>query len=44
MVTMVEECTTKEQCSVVHFLWAKGLDAKDINTEMFCLQWELFVM
>jgi hypothetical protein len=30
-VTMLEDCTTKEQCSLVRFLWAKGLDAKDIN-------------
>jgi hypothetical protein len=25
MVTMLEECNTQEQLSVVHFLWAKGL-------------------
>jgi hypothetical protein len=30
-----EECTTEEQHYVVRFLWAKGLDAKDINKEMF---------
>jgi hypothetical protein len=29
------ECNTKEQCFVVHFLWAKGLNAKDIHKEMF---------
>jgi hypothetical protein len=26
---------TEEQCSVVRFLWAKGLNAKDIHEEMF---------
>jgi hypothetical protein len=31
----VLECTTKEQHSVVLFLWAKGLRAKDIHKEMF---------
>jgi transposase-like protein len=35
MVTMPEEYTTENQRSVVHFLWAKGLNAKDINKEMF---------
>jgi hypothetical protein len=35
MATMLEECTTEEQRSVVRFLWAKGLDAKDIHKEMF---------
>jgi hypothetical protein len=35
MVTVLEGCTTKEQRSVVHFLWAKGLNAKDIHKEMF---------
>jgi hypothetical protein len=35
MMTMLKECTTKEQCSVVCFLWAKGLDAKDIHKQMF---------
>jgi hypothetical protein len=34
MVTMLEGCTTEEQCSVVHFLWAKGFN-EDINKEMF---------
>jgi hypothetical protein len=28
-------CTTEEQRSVVRFLWAKGLIAKDIHKEMF---------
>jgi hypothetical protein len=31
----VDECNTKEQHSVVLFLWATGLHAKDINKEMF---------
>jgi hypothetical protein len=35
MATLLEEYTTKEQRSVVRFLWAKGLKAKDINKEMF---------
>jgi hypothetical protein len=35
MVTMFEECTTEGQCSVVRFLWVKGLNAKDIHKEMF---------
>jgi hypothetical protein len=26
---------TEEQLSVVHFVWAKGLSAKDIHKEMF---------
>jgi hypothetical protein len=33
MVT--EGCTTKEHHSVVRFLWAKRLNAKDIHKEMF---------
>jgi hypothetical protein len=28
-------CTAEEQRSVVRFLWAKGLNAKDIHKEMF---------
>jgi hypothetical protein len=35
MATVLEECTIKEQCSFVHFLCAKGLNAKDIHKEMF---------
>jgi hypothetical protein len=35
MATMLKECITEEQHSVVHFLWAKGLNAKDIHKEMF---------
>jgi hypothetical protein len=30
------DCTTEEQPSVVRFiLWAEGLNAKDMNKEMF---------
>jgi hypothetical protein len=36
MATVLEECTTEEQRSVVlFFFWAKGLSAKDIHKEMF---------
>jgi hypothetical protein len=35
MTTVLEEYPTEEQCSVVRFLWAKGLNAKVIHTEMF---------
>jgi hypothetical protein len=35
MVTVLEECTNEEQRSVMHFLYAKGLNAKDIRKEMF---------
>jgi hypothetical protein len=34
---VLEGCTTEEQTSVVLFLWAKGLNAKDIKKEMFPL-------
>jgi hypothetical protein len=34
MVTVLE-CATKEWRSAVCFLWAKGLDAKDIHKEMY---------
>jgi hypothetical protein len=37
MGTVLGECTYKEQGSVVRFLWAKGLNARDIHTEMFPL-------
>jgi hypothetical protein len=33
--TVFQKYTTKEQFSVVRFLWAKGLNAKDINKELF---------
>jgi hypothetical protein len=35
MSTVLEECNTEEQRSVVRFLWAKGFNAKDIHEEMF---------
>jgi hypothetical protein len=35
MPTVLEECATVEQRPVVRFLWAKGLNAKDIHIEMF---------
>jgi hypothetical protein len=35
MATVLEECTNAEQPSVMRFLWAKGLNAKDIYKEMF---------
>jgi hypothetical protein len=35
METVLQGCTTEEQRSVVGFLWAKGLNAKDIHKEMF---------
>jgi hypothetical protein len=34
MATLLEECATEEQPSVVRFLWAKGLDAKDNHKEL----------
>jgi hypothetical protein len=44
-VTVLEVCASEEQRSVVHFLWAKGLNAKDIHKEMFpVFQWEGFVV
>jgi hypothetical protein len=35
MATVLEECTAKENRSVVQFLLAEGLNAKDIYKEMF---------
>jgi hypothetical protein len=35
MATVLEACITEEQRSVVRFLWAEGLNAKDIHKEMF---------
>jgi hypothetical protein len=31
MATMLEEYITEEQCPVVRFVWAKELNAKDIQ-------------
>jgi hypothetical protein len=35
MAAVLEGCTTEERLTVVRFLWAKGLGAKDINIETF---------
>jgi hypothetical protein len=35
MATVLEECITEEQRSVVRFLWTKGHNAKDFHKEMF---------
>jgi hypothetical protein len=35
MATLLEGCTTEQQHSVVHFLFAKGLNAKGIHKEVF---------
>jgi hypothetical protein len=35
MATVFKEYTKEEQRSVARFLWAKGLNAKDIHKEMF---------
>jgi hypothetical protein len=35
MATVFQECTIKEQHSVMRFLLAEGLNAKDIHKEMF---------
>jgi hypothetical protein len=35
MATVLDVCTTEEQRSVAHSLWAKGLNAEDIHKEMF---------
>jgi hypothetical protein len=32
--TVASECTTLEQRSVVRFLWAKGVESKNIHKEM----------
>jgi hypothetical protein len=32
---VLEDCTTEEQRSVVRFIWAKGLNAKDIREDIF---------
>jgi hypothetical protein len=32
---VLEVCTNEEQRSVTRFMWAKGLNAKDIPKEMF---------
>jgi hypothetical protein len=35
MATVLEEYITKEQRSVVRLLWEKGLNAKNIDKEIF---------
>jgi hypothetical protein len=35
MATMLEDCVTEEQRSIVLLLWAKVFNAKDIHEEMF---------
>jgi hypothetical protein len=35
MATVFKACTTEEQRHVEFFLWAKGLEARDIYKEMF---------
>jgi hypothetical protein len=34
MATLLEEYATEDQRSVVRFLWAKGLNAKDIHKKI----------
>jgi hypothetical protein len=44
MRTLLKECATEEQFSVVRFfLWAKGLNAKDIHKEIFLFAVGVFV-
>jgi hypothetical protein len=35
MATVLEGCTIEEQHSFVRFMWAKGLNVKNIHKEMF---------
>jgi hypothetical protein len=35
MATVLRDGTTEEQRSLVRFLWANGLNVKDIHTEIF---------
>jgi hypothetical protein len=37
METMLEECNTQKQRSVVRFFWTKELNAKDTHKELFPL-------
>jgi hypothetical protein len=34
MVAPLNTCTTIEQRGIVHFLWAKNMETKDIHKEM----------
>jgi tRNA(Ser,Leu) C12 N-acetylase TAN1 len=35
MATVLEDCNTEEQHSVVRFLWERRVTAKDIHKEIF---------
>jgi hypothetical protein len=35
MATVLEECISKKQCSVVRFLWSRGFNVKYIHKETF---------
>jgi hypothetical protein len=35
MATVLEECNTEEQRSVVRYVWTKGLNTNDIHKKMF---------
>jgi hypothetical protein len=34
MATPLSNCTIKEQCAVVHFLWAEGVKSAEIHHRM----------
>jgi hypothetical protein len=34
LVSVIKIATTEEQCPLVHFLWAEGLNAEDIHKEI----------
>jgi hypothetical protein len=41
--TVLEECPTEDQRSLVRYLLPKGLNPKDVHkTNISCLRWELF--
>jgi hypothetical protein len=44
MAIVLDMYATKDQRSLVRFLWAKGLNAKDTHKEIFpFLGWKVFV-
>jgi hypothetical protein len=44
MATVLEECTTKEQRSVVHFIVVERTQCKGYSyRNVSCLRWEVFV-
>jgi hypothetical protein len=43
MATVLEECTTEKQRSVVRLLWAKDPMQKIFIENISCLLWEVFV-